>query len=69
MMRTYVTMNSTGLFFHLIGDSLSMNFTGTYMCRIEDKEGKAHDMINITVVGELIRSKVKGQGYNLLTFN
>nr|XP_022324253.1 fibroblast growth factor receptor 3-like isoform X2 [Crassostrea virginica] len=50
-LRTYYIFNSTGIYFNLMADSLSINFTGTYMCGL-DLDGKLyHDHINITVQG------------------
>lgn len=48
-LRTYFIFNSTGIYFNLLAESLTINFTGTYMCGL-DLDGRLyHDHINITV--------------------
>ncbi|XP_056013331.1 fibroblast growth factor receptor 4-like isoform X4 [Ostrea edulis] len=50
-LRTYFIFNATGIYFTLMADSLTINFTGSYMCGL-DLNGKLyHDHVNITVQG------------------
>lgn len=51
-LRTYFIFNSTGIYFNLLAESLTINFTGTYMCGL-DLDGRLyHDHMNITVQGQ-----------------
>ncbi|XP_062608785.1 fibroblast growth factor receptor 4-like isoform X2 [Saccostrea cucullata] len=53
-LRSYYIFNATGIFFNLMADSLTINFTGTYMCGIDLHDKIYHDHINITVQGRPI---------------